>query len=192
MSIREPGAYPWPTPLRDGTIGPEGWVEGPWDAELRVGRVPVLAVGSNASPGVLGDKLNALVGAGRPLVHVEVCRVTHLSVGHSAHLSRTGFVAAAPFRSGDDAAYSLAWLTPEQVDALDATEPNYDRLPLPEDCQAHAERTGEVMAAATLYVSQHGVLGQRGKPVPLMTQPQVLAWLRERLTSVDGISDAQL
>ncbi|CAN5625159.1 hypothetical protein BH23ACT6_BH23ACT6_14070 [soil metagenome] len=206
MAIRDPGAYPWVTPLRRAIIGPSGWSETEWDERLRADRLPVLAVGSNASPAVLSDKLADLLEPRAGAVYLEVCRVVGLAVGHSAHLSRPGYVAAAPCRTSlpqTDAgarggagaletAYSLAWLTPTQAGALDATEPNYDRLPLPPDLTARTIETQVAIQGVQLYVSRHGVLARDGRPVPLMAQPDAVAWLRERLTCIRDVSDVDL
>ncbi|MGB3186492.1 MAG: hypothetical protein WBB15_11580, partial [Ornithinimicrobium sp.] len=158
-------------------------------------------------------------------VYIEVCRVAGLGVGHSAHLSAPGYVAAAPFcqhltgppsttsadlaggpdgpgrpdaessghRPDDSArAYSLSWLSTAQAAALDATEPNYDRLPLRADAAVSNERAPAVIAGVTLYVSQHGVLAEDGQPVSLMSQPVARAWLRERLHCLRGLSDNEV
>ncbi len=218
MPTRDPAHYPWPTPLRHGVIGSRGWSEQQWEPGRREGRLPVLAVGSNASPRVLSDKLGTLLGLDADPVYIEVCRVSGLGVGHSAHLSAPGYMAAAPFYQriagpsstitshptggsrnpggqrgpgeGDPSrAYSLAWLSAAQADALDATEPNYDRLGLPADAVVSSERAPAVIAGVTLYVSHHGVLAEGGQPVSLMSQPAARTWLRQRLQCLLGVVD---
>jgi hypothetical protein len=93
-------------------------------------RTPVAAVGSNASPAVIRAKL--LAGGLAPVVPMIRGRLHHLRISLSAHVSRPGFVPAAPARViGDVAEVVVGWFDAEQLARLDATEPNYDRIRLP-------------------------------------------------------------
>jgi hypothetical protein len=89
-------------------------------------RTPVAAVGSNASPDVVRAKLLA---AGLAPAVPLICGLLHdLRVSLSAHVSRPGFIPAAPARvAGDVAEVVVGWFDAEQLARLDATEPNYDR-----------------------------------------------------------------
>ncbi|MZD08709.1 hypothetical protein GTW43_27055, partial [Streptomyces sp. SID5785] len=94
-------------------------------------RVPVLAVGSNASPGQLTHKLTrAGLDATVPMVPV---RVRGVAVGCSGHISPPGYVAAAPYLDPAVTTTLVAtWLDPAQLDAVDATErAHYRRALLP-------------------------------------------------------------
>lgn len=167
----DPRGYPWAEPARAGVLGPAGFVE---DApELPPGRTPVVAVGSNASPTVLRAKLGGLLGTGLPMT---LARVEGLQVGHSAHVSARGYVAAAPVRArpGADVAgtFVVCWFDEAQLARVDGTEPNYRRVPL--------DRTGE-RTAVQVYTSVHGVLGEGGTPLDLLDQGEVLGWLAARL-----------
>ena len=125
-----------PDVLADG--GPLGPGRLPLAAALaRLGRPgpaqrrPVLAIGSNASPGQLLFKYAGLPG--EPVVPMTAVTVDGLAVGHSAHVSRAGYVPWAPLaRPGHRLAALLLWLDPEQLLLLDRTEPNYHRVPLPD------------------------------------------------------------
>ncbi|MEU7578249.1 hypothetical protein AB0B50_11660 [Streptomyces sp. NPDC041068] len=134
------------------------------------GRHPVLAVGSNASPGQVAHKLTRRgIPAAVPMVPV---RVRGIGIGCSAHIGRAGYVAAAPY--GDPAARTslvVSWLDAAQLAAVDATElPNYRRLPLPAGAGAYEVvlPSGEPLGGAQLYVSARGVLAD---PVTGLPRP---------------------
>lgn len=132
-----PAGYPWAEPVRPGLLVLDEFTETATtlsettaDEELLSGRVPVAAVGSNASPTVLRAKLGALLRTGLPVARATV---RYLGIGHSAHVSTRGYVAAAPFRRAGAAPVTVAWLDAAQLEAMDATEPNYRRVRLPQD-----------------------------------------------------------
>lgn len=186
--------YPWSEPSRAGVLTSVGWAPEAHDFEasdLR-DRTPVIAVGSNASAPVLTRKLGDLLATGLP---VATCAVQGLGVGHLAHVSIRGFIAAAPFRrpATSDGEPGLtrtvvAWFDPAQLAALDATEPNYRRVPLPPDMVPAPDGERHLLGHISLtgvqvYESVHGVLGQDGTPLTLGSQADVLGWLADRLPS---------
>jgi len=63
-----------------------------------------------------------------------------------------------------------SWFGPEQLAALDATEPNYRRLRLPADVLGAPD-------GAQAYVSRWGVLTPGGVPLTSRSQPEVHAVL---------------
>nr|WP_202456583.1 MULTISPECIES: hypothetical protein [unclassified Streptomyces] len=132
------------------------------------GRHPVLAVGSNASPGQLAHKLGRL-GIPRTVPMVPV-RLRGLGIGCSAHIGRAGYVAAAPYaRAGEQRTLVVSWLDPAQLPAVDATElPNYRRVPLSGEAYAMTLPSGEPLTGASVYVSARGVLADplTGLPRP--------------------------
>ncbi len=164
-----------------------------------ISRTPVVAVGSNASPHVLIDKLGHLLGPG-PNEHVilDIHHIHRLRVGHSAHVSQGGYVAATPFLSDTlseqhssispatdkdlraPSTYCVGWFTPRHLAALDATEPNYYRALLPGDVAP--------VQGAQVYVSVHGVVGEGGQALPLLPQRDLHTWLRARLPCLQAIS----
>lgn len=179
----DPSTYPWTSglPARRGRLTPAGLQAGDVGEDLDR-RVPVVAVGSNASPTVLARKLGPALERGLP---VSVGAVDGLAVGHSAHVSTRGYVAAAPARGPGEQRVTVGWFDPGQLAALDATEPNYRRVALPEGmaCRAAVVGPGEetVVRGAQVYASVHGVVGERGTPLPLGDQATVLAWIARRL-----------
>ncbi|TIC87616.1 hypothetical protein E8D34_07960 [Nocardioides sp. GY 10113] len=149
----------------------------------RAGVVPlaarraVLAVGSNASPAVLRRKLVAGGASGAaPLLPVEVAGI---GVGHSAHVSRAGYVPAAPVAApGARRTLVAALLDEEQVRCLDVTEPNYVRCPVRlVDAPAWLEWSAAA-GEGWVYVSHRGVIAPPGAPpVELRPQPDVVRLL---------------
>ena len=145
-------------------------------------RTPVVAVGSNAAPAQLRAKL--LGHGAQPVVPAQRARITGLGVGHSAHVSRGGYVPAAPFASrGARATLFLLWLDDAQRDIVDETEPGYRRQRLPEGCTVTFPY-GLGPASAELYRSRHGLLSRDGlAPLLRRSQREVIDLLRERLVA---------
>jgi hypothetical protein len=138
--------------------------------------VPVLAVGSNASPAQLRRKL---ANAGLPvLVPITAVRVSGLAVGVSAHVSRPGYLPATPVP--DDGAVSdlwLVWLDAVALAAVDATEPNYERIPLPTRYPVRLT-TGQPVMPCWVYLSRHGYLiNEAGEPRRLTDQATLISAL---------------
>jgi hypothetical protein len=142
-------------------------------------RTPVLAVGSNASPARLRGKLTS--GTASPVVPLVECTVRHLGVGHSAHVSRPGYVPAAPFASpGAARRVFVTWLDPAQLRVVDASEPTYDRLVLDDDRHPVRSTSGERLPPCHVYASRRGLLCRNGAPMALTGQPSLLLGLLER------------
>lgn len=181
----DPGDYPWAEPARVGILHPDGFLEGDRGAGLG-GRTPVVAVGSNAAPTVLVGKLGGLLATGLPM---GTATVDGLHLGHSAHVSARGYVAAAPARGAASQRVTVCWFDPAQLAQVDATEPNYRRRPLPGrmPCRlvsgpgATRPEDGPVVRGAQVYASVHGVLGEGGTALGLRSQAGVLAWLAARV-----------
>lgn len=125
-------------------------------------RLPVLAVGSNASPGQMRHKLLA---AGLP-VALPMVPVTAggIGIGVSGHISVFGYVSASPYAEpGCGSAPVVCWLDPDQLTAVDATEPNYRRVLLPADRFPVTLPGGTPLPEPWLYVNRHGVLALDGR-----------------------------
>lgn len=145
-------------------------------------RTLVLAVGSNAAPTVLAGKLRRAGATGPvPIVRAEV---EGLAVGHSAHVSRGGYVPAAPYARAGPTSTWAAWLTDEQRAAIDATEPNYARIRLRASDYPLRLEGGSPPAFCEVYASRWGVLATDGIPLPLGTQVE----LHARLADVPGMA----
>ncbi|MGP3924831.1 hypothetical protein [Streptomyces sp. 8N616] len=129
-------------------------------------RHPVVAVGSNASPAQVRNKLIRLgLPVAVPMVPV---RVRGIAVGYSAHIGRAGYVAAAPYLVRDAVTtLVVSWLDAAQLKAVDDTEIHYHRAILPGDRFPLTMPSGERLGGAYIYVSVHGVLvGPDGRPRP--------------------------
>jgi hypothetical protein len=166
----QPLSYPGVWPDASGLL--DGDLLLPLERLVFPGRTPVLAVGSNASPGQLRHKM-AEFGVTSPLPMVRT-RVTGLGVGVSAHVSRMGYVSASPFRSPDAAGeLFVLWLDARQLAVIDASEGvplpggNYARVPLPSTAVRIELADGTVLPGAYGYVNRHGVLHD-GAGTPLL------------------------
>ena len=183
----EPLDYPGERLTRAGLLVGDrliAWTDGP-DLErmLRVERAAplsartlVVAVGSNASPDVVRHKL-ARAGAGTvvPFVTGTLAGVT---VAHSAHVSARGYVPWTPAASaGTVARVVAAHLDADQLSALDATEPNYERRMLRSQDHQLVLDDGERPATFGLYDSRHGVLRPDGRLLAALPQRDLLEWL---------------
>ncbi|GAA0387281.1 hypothetical protein [Streptomyces luteireticuli] len=161
------GAGPLGTwPVVDGA-GPLDAVLGALGAAPAGRRLPVVAVGSNASPAQIRHKL---VGAGLPAVVPMVpVTVRGVGVGCSAHIGRAGYVAAAPYADPDaEGPLVVGWLDPAQLAVVDASEVHYRRVPLPGAAYPMTLPSGARLGGAQVYVSRHGVLldPATGRPRP--------------------------
>jgi len=131
-------------------------------------RHPVIAVGSNASPGQVAHKLTRLgIPAAVPMVPV---RVHGVGVGCSGHISPAGYVAGTPYVDRRaETTLVVTWLDSTQLKVVDDTEfPDYRRAILPGDAFEMTMPSGERLGAAYIYFSAHGVLADpaTGRPRP--------------------------
>lgn len=171
-----PGAWPSDSGLLDGDRLL------PLDRLVHEDRVPVLAVGSNASPAQLRHKM-AEYGIVSPIPMVRT-RVTGIDIGVSAHVSRLGYVSASPVEApGAVRELFVTWLDAEQLAVVDASEGahlaagNYRRAWLPSPEVRFELADGTALSGAYVYVNTHGVLhdgtgAPRGHPGqrPLLTE----------------------
>ncbi|MFI7389221.1 hypothetical protein [Streptomyces tendae] len=180
----EPLLYPGAWPRESGLLDGDRLL--PLDRAVydeEDGRVPVLAIGSNASPGQLRHKM-AEFGIGSPIPMVR-SRVTGLDIGVSAHVSRMGYVSASPVGApGTVRELFVLWLDAEQLAVIDASEGvpmaggNFDRVWLPAPDVRVEPGDGSVLPGAYAYVNRHGVLHDgtgaprrhRGAQRPLITE----------------------
>jgi hypothetical protein len=158
----------------------------------------VVAVGSNASPAQLARKFG-----GQPCRGIVVglrVRVPNLQVLPSGHLSRTGYWPFAPARAVRPAASEpldlvLCLLDDEQLSVLDATEPNYRRVPLSPDAHPVRVAGGGAPATCWVYDSRHGVVDDprlpRWTPGP-PSQEQLLRVLLAEIPELGVRSPASL
>lgn len=175
---RLPEHYPWATPAEAGSL--EFGVFRPHPDPLSIERPelrPVIAVGSNASHDVLAAKLPR-----ETCVPLVAATVHDIAIGHSAHVSLAGYIAAAPFHQpGARTRVVVTWLDPTALAALDASEPNYDRIGVadiggllemhgrPRDADIYSSRHGVIRIEETLALMPQGELFTRLARIPELT-----------------------
>ncbi len=141
-------------------------------------RVPVMAVGSNGSPGQVRHKLTSVgLTATVPMVPV---RVTGIAVGVSAHVSVHGYVSASPYLDGSrESTLVASWLDAEQLTAIDTSESlNFRRIRVTCDRFPLRLANGTPLPVAYLYANVHGVLCLDGRgPHPTADQHTLLTEL---------------
>ena len=147
--------HPEPFLYRDGKALPLDHA----DASLFLGRVPILAVGSNASPKRLAEKFAP--GAWTPVSFAEVD--DHV-VAHSAKITAYGSMPATlhPW-PGARARVHATWLTEAQLEEMDGTEAlgvEYVRVAI--GCRL--VETPAYVGAVETYASIAGALAVEGAP----------------------------
>ncbi len=183
--VRRAEGYPFDPPLGSWVL--RGNEAGRFDLE---GRLPLLAIGSNASPSRLREKLGEEPGT---LPVLRALLADHVVV-YSAHFSRYGSVPATLAAAPGAACYVFVlWPDPRQLERLHESEAvgqNYDFVELPAEIEVEgAGRLRRVHA----YVSTAGPLRIGGSPVrlaevasagcpwPALYQPSLLRLLHRRL-----------
>lgn len=199
-----PWLYPGPWPTDSGTLTAEGYFPGTTglvDIATDLERTPVVAVGSNASPGVVRTKLRNN-GVSPVVPFIRAC-VPDTTTAFTAHISPRGYIAAAPHRQpGLQTSMWVSLLDQEQLECVDATEsPNYTRIHLDE---AIILDNGEELPGYDIYRSSWGLVpdlphhtGRGVAPIPFSrrdAQSHVLRHLRDSLTGMvpslpDGTSE---
>jgi hypothetical protein len=175
-----PGAWPRESGLLDG----DHFL--PLDHLVHEGRSPVLAVGSNASPGQLRHKMaESGITTALPMVKATV---TGIDVGVSAHVSRMGYVSASPFEAPHTVReLFVIWLDAEQLAAVDASEGvplpngNFGRAWLSAPEVRVGPSPGVVLPGVYAYVNRHGVLHDGTGTGAPRTHPGQRALLTELL-----------
>ncbi|WP_104138881.1 hypothetical protein [Arthrobacter sp. ZGTC131] len=142
------------------------------NAEPLDSRSPVVSIGSNSSPEVLRRKFGSSGYPVSRILPLARAQLHHIGVGHSAHVSMAGYIAAAPYpHRGRRSTVWVAWLDACQLAALDETEPNYRRIELNnEDCPLVLDN-GERPETFSLFASRWGVLTDgQGRKLPFLEQ----------------------
>ncbi len=107
--------------------------------------------------------------------------VRHLAIGHTAYVSRGGYVPAAPVhRSRARTPVVLQLLDDDQLAAIDATEPGYDRVELTATRYPLLLSGGLRPTRFHVYAASGGVLSLPGHGRRFLAQPEVLGALREQ------------
>jgi hypothetical protein len=150
-------------------------------------RIPVLAVGSNASPAQVRRKL---ANAGLPtLVPVIAVSVRGLAAGVSAHVSRPGYLPATPVpEAGAVSELWVVWLDPPALTAIDATEPNYHRIRVPARYPVRLT-TGQPVPECWVYLSRHGhLVNEAGEPRRLTDQATLITGLLAEIPALQTLT----
>jgi hypothetical protein len=152
-------------------------------------RHPILAVGSNGSPAQLRRKLTGHADALLPMTYTTV---HGLVSGVSAHVSRPGYVPAAPVRvAGATGSLVVLWPDDRQLAVIDATEPNYHRLPLPGTVTVSLDGAAP-LGGCGLYAGRHGCLADRhGRPFRLTGQAELVTGLLADLPELGRLTGAR-
>lgn len=155
------------------------------------GRYLVVSIGSNSSPDVMRRKLAQYrqpVSRVLPLIRAQLHNV---GIGHSAHVSRIGYIAAAPYlRPGACNTVWVSWLDECQLLALEETEPNYRRIQLDGGTCPLVLDNGERPGAYSLFTSRWGVLtGGDGEKLPFTDQSTLFRLLADSSGPEDGVDD---
>lgn len=200
-----PWLYPGPWPTTSGTLTAEGYFPG------QVGlvgiaddldRTAVVAVGSNASPGVMRTKL-AAHGVSPVVPFIRAC-IPDTTTAFTAHVSPRGYIAAAPHREpGAQTTMWVSFLDATQLECVDDTEaPNYERIHLSDTVVLD---NGDELEGYDIYRSSWGLIpdvphqsGYSVTPVPFVTrqaQGRVFRHVREELAGAvpslpDGTSES--
>ncbi|MEO3796332.1 hypothetical protein ABGB14_39555 [Nonomuraea sp. B10E15] len=142
----------------------------------------VVAVGSNAAPSQVRRKFLDRGVCG--VVPMTLADVPGVAPGVSAHVSRAGYVPAAPIEApGETSRLFVLWLDERQLAALDLTEPNYTRTTL-----AHplTLEPGLHFPPAFVYAGKHGCLMDAGRRPRRLTSQRAL--IRSLLEETPGLS----
>jgi hypothetical protein len=182
----------------DGEVRP---LDGPLDGaapELE-GRVPVLAVGSNAAPRHLEAKFGALDGA--QAIPVERARLFDFDSVYSAHIASYGSIPATLIPSpGTVLALGITWLSADQLSRMHETEGANYRFGQLSGVRVEIGG-GRALDGISAYVSVHGCLAVGGAPCGVariaarnrkfeeMSQPEVLSHARDRLAPGTPLDD---
>lgn len=193
-------SYPYAIPDRSIVLS-HGRVQD-WDArtDSLLGRVAVLAFGSNRSPEQLLRKFGRDEPDPLPIVQA---RLTGFDVVYSAHITSYGAVPATLYPSpGTRVELSINFLTPRQLETMHATEAvgvNYDYCRLWNlDLEVEG---GTHLTEAYAYVSRRGALDCGGAPAALaanqaegrrfraLDETSVLTHVRDVLAPSESVDD---
>lgn len=145
-------------------------------------RVPVVAIGSNASPLVTKSKFSQYGSRGiNQTTPMLPATIKNIGVGYSAHFVGGGYIPAAPFHDdGAEIQVVVSYLTKEQLRAIDNTEPTYRRLNILKEKYPVTLENGQVLETAYIYASRYGVLhDSTAKPISLTTQSNLFKILND-------------
>jgi hypothetical protein len=164
--------YPWERPAGSYRLDAEGKVTELHDfsAQELQGRLPLLAIGSNAAPAQLLRKFGHFEAPEDRSVLVLAGRLHDFDVGASASPTLYGSMPATIFPSpGTRVAAAVLWVTPAQFVQLTWSEVSYllGRL----HTRFEVAETGEGFDDVLAFVSRFGAFTVDGEPVALAAVP---------------------
>lgn len=144
-------------------------------------RFLVVAVGSNASPAVMRRKFAKYAKPISLVLPFVRGTIQGIDVGHSAHCSAGGYIAAAPFaKPSSTTTLWASWLDLAQLEALDTTESNYVRVLVQRKDYPFELENGETPESYYIYESKHGLISEEGVTRALTSQTEIFTWLQLR------------
>lgn len=160
-------------------------------------RIALLGIGANCSPAMLLKKFQK-AGVGGEFYLAQATLVDH-AVVHAAFVGATGSVPATviPYK-GTHAYITAGFYTPEQAEALTATEPNYDLIQKHDTVLTREIESNPVLLhGALLYVSIWGAFTEDGTMPTLQSGiPQTsdlnthpTSWAIEQVARITGYGE---
>ena len=172
--LRRARDYPYDIPRTSFLYGHDGLCD--FDPRQRVGRTPVLAIGSNQSPLRLAQKFGPDSPYPDPTHQIPVERVVldDFDVVYSAHISSYGAVPAMLQHSlGAKVELAITWLDQTQLTIMHESEmqtANYQYGTL-ENVVLKLIHDGQILNQITLYISSRGHLNHEGGAYSLAVIP---------------------
>jgi hypothetical protein len=186
----DPLLYPWDPPEVSGVMDGDGFLPlepavgldralAEADAAPLGSRSLVVSIGSNSSPDVMRRKFASYHRPVSPVLPMVRGLLRNIAVGHSAHVSRAGYIAAAPYPlTGECIPVWVSWLDDRQLLAVEQTEPNYRRIRLDAEACPLELGHGEYPGDYSLFTSRWGVLtDDDGGKLPFLDQPALFGLL---------------
>lgn len=160
-------------------------------------RIAILGIGANCSPAMLLKKFQK-AGVGGEFYQAQATLADH-AVVHAAFVGATGSVPATVIpHKGTHAHITAGFYTPEQAEALTATEPNYDLVQKHDTVLTRAIESNPVLLhGALLYVSIWGAFTEDGTMPTLQSGiPQTsdlnthpTSWAIKRVARITGYGE---
>lgn len=162
--------------LRNRVLGLEEALEA-LDAVPMTARHPVIAIGSNSSPGQLLHKYKEDL---RPVIPMTTAVVANLDIAYSAHISRAAYVPFVPrYHLGLQRRFQVLWLDSTQQEILDKTEPNYWPVRLDPSHHLTTLESGQPVSNCLVYRGRRGFLTTIEPPIQ-ESQTHFFTWLLQQ------------
>jgi hypothetical protein len=145
-------------------------------------RYPVVAVGSNASPGQLAHKFHDNWESS--IIPATIVIAYGIGAGYSAHINRAGYMPFTPVHDNINSYRLMAlWLNAEQLERLTSTEPNYYPSTLDETECPLMLSSREPLSRFIVYRTRWGVFRLTPDSPPLLAGSQEAAY--QNLANLD-------